>query len=97
MKRNVAAGRRVRELCFRSEVYAYTVEPIKGLAMPHYRCFFIDLQNHIANVVVGEHADDGVAYGWAADLLAGSEGHLYRAVEVWDGERIVCRHDRRPA
>ena len=65
--------------------------------MPQYRCFFIDLRNHIANVAVAEHPDDGAAYGWAADLLAGSERYLYRAVEVWDGGRIVCRHDRRPA
>lgn len=61
--------------------------------MRSYRCFFIDLTNHIANVAVAEHPDDGAAYVWAAELLANQDGQLYRAVEVWDGERIVCRHD----
>jgi hypothetical protein len=65
--------------------------------MPSYRCFFIDFRNHIANVAVAEHADDGAAYAWAADLLAGQDVVLYRAVEVWEADRIVCRHDRRLA
>ena len=65
--------------------------------MPHYRCFFIDFRNHIANVAVGEHADDGAAYEWAAELLARQDVVLYRAVEVWEAGRIVCRHDRKVA
>ena len=65
--------------------------------MPHYRCFFIDFRNHIANVAVAEHPDDGKAYEWAAELLAGQDLVLYRAVEVWEANRIVCRHDRKVA
>lgn len=64
--------------------------------MANYRCFFIDSSNRIVNVAVAEHPDDGEAYAWAADLLAAQEVYLYRAVEVWQAGRIVCRHDRRP-
>jgi hypothetical protein len=62
--------------------------------MPSYRCFFIDFTNHIANVAIADHVDDGAAYEWAADLLAAQEVVLYRSVEVWEAGRIVCRHDR---
>jgi hypothetical protein len=64
--------------------------------MPDYRCFFIDFKNRIANVAVAEHPDDGAAYAWAAELLATQAVYRYRAVEVWAGDRIVCRHDHRP-
>src|SRR5437016_2266795 len=73
----------------------YTSErPRPRAAMPNYRCFFIDFKNHIANVAVAEHLDDGKAYAWAAELLARQDPVLYRAVEVWEADRIVCRHDR---
>jgi hypothetical protein len=61
--------------------------------MPHYRCYFMGADGKIVDVEVTEQAHDGAAYAWSADQLE-LQPPLYRAVEVWDRERIVCRHDR---
>jgi hypothetical protein len=64
-----------------------------GAAVSSYRCYFVDVANHIAAVHFVECATDDLAKARADDLLVNS---VYPAMEVWDGARFVyvAKHQR---
>jgi hypothetical protein len=68
----------------------------EALPVPTYRCFFLGAEDHLLDIDVAVHADDGAAARWAAGLLTRGSPE-YRATEVWDRHRLVCRHVRAPA
>lgn len=61
--------------------------------MSSYRCYFVDVANHIAAVHFIGCATDDLAKARTDDLLVNS---VYPAMEVWDGARFVyvAKHQR---
>lgn len=64
--------------------------------MSSYRCYFLDVTNHVAADHFVECETDDRAQARADELLADSE---YPAMEVWEGARFVyqaMQHSGRP-
>ena len=58
--------------------------------MPLYRCCFL-AGDRIVSVEERDHPGDAKAIDWARDLHR--QYPQYPAVEVWQGTRLVDRHD----
>ena len=56
--------------------------------MSSYRCYFLDVNNHVAADRFVECETDGMARARADELLADSE---YPAMEIWDAGRFIYR------
>jgi hypothetical protein len=54
--------------------------------MSSYRCYLLDVSNHVAADRFIECEADGVARAHADELLADTE---YPAMEIWDGTRFI--------
>jgi hypothetical protein len=64
--------------------------------MSSYRCYFLDVNNHVAADRFVECETDSMARTRADELLADTE---YPAMEIWDGARFIyqaMQHSARP-
>jgi hypothetical protein len=59
--------------------------------MPEYRCYFLDPDNHIYDVVAIDEPTDALA---SAEGLKQLGNALCHAVEVYDRGRVICRHGK---
>jgi hypothetical protein len=59
--------------------------------MRSYRAYLLSASDHIELVAIIEASDDASASLEADFILRKSD---YAAVEVWDGQRLVCHTDR---
>jgi hypothetical protein len=56
--------------------------------MSQYRCYFIDLENHVTSRAVVDLATDGLAVAEADKLWRSSISH---GLEVWSGAQLIHR------